>query len=83
MITWHEINLIRKLLIELKRSHYICDDCWYSCPKSGGDNYCGRLSPDVCTCGVDVYNKKIEKILAICKTQIEAEREDVLPSKFD
>lgn len=46
-------------LIALCRSqeyHYDCEDCWYSCPKSG--NCCNNTVGDDCTCG---YNRRVQE----------------------
>jgi len=53
---------LREKLEELRRPHYVCDDCWYSCPKSG-EEYCGNENPDRCTCGADEHNSIIDEIL--------------------
>lgn len=60
----------------LRQSHYTCDDCWYSCPKSNGEdeyNYCGPEDVTVCICGADQHNKIIDEIVAEvkCLTRID------------
>lgn len=41
--------------------HYVCDDCWYSCPKSG--ECCNDTKGDECDCGTDRRNAIIDKAL--------------------
>jgi predicted nucleic acid-binding Zn-ribbon protein len=51
-------------LKELYRKHYECNDCWYSCPKSG--ECCNdELPKDECNCGADEHNKKIDELLSL------------------
>jgi hypothetical protein len=55
------MNLREKMEL-LRQSHYVCDDCWYSCPKSG--QCCNDTSPhDYCNCGADRHNAIIDEIL--------------------
>ena len=56
------IERLRFALIAAKRVHYVCDDCFYSCPKSGEccDN---DADPNRCTCGADAHNAKIDEAL--------------------
>lgn len=43
--------------------HYECDDCWYSCPKSG--QCCNDNEKDgECNCGTDYRNAIIDKVLS-------------------
>lgn len=46
----------------LKREHYTCEDCWYSCPLSE-DGCCDGRSRG-CNCGADEHNKKVDELLA-------------------
>jgi len=52
---------IIKELESLKREHYICDDCWYSCPKS--NQCCDDEREYECSCNADNYNAKIDNII--------------------
>lgn len=53
---------LREKLEKLRRSHDVCEDCWYSCPKSG--ECCNEALPkDYCNCGADEYNKILDEIL--------------------
>ena len=59
------MNLIDKLNL-LRQSHYICEDCWYSCPKAKdkyGDGYCGPEDVTMCTCGADQHNAILDGII--------------------
>ncbi len=59
-----QIKELIDLLVNLaKRNHEVCDDSWYSCPKSGFG--CSNdLAGDECNCGADEQNKKVEEIKA-------------------
>lgn len=56
------VNKIVSKLEELKMTeHYECDDCFYSCPMH--EDYCGEHDRDECTCGLEVYNEKVDEII--------------------
>lgn len=58
-----ETNRIIEKLETLRRSHDECEDCWYSCPKSG--ECCNdALDEDWCNCGADVHNAKLDEVIA-------------------
>ena len=45
-----------------RRSHYYCEDYWYSCPKHPygcADSWAG----DECNCGADEYNAKLDRMI--------------------
>lgn len=52
-------------LLKLKalamQSHYSCEDCWYSCPKSTG-GCCNDAEGDECNCGADAHNAMVEAL---------------------
>ena len=49
-------------LEKLRRTHLVVDeDCWYSCPKSGG--CCNDVSGDDCNCGADDHNKILDGVI--------------------
>ena len=57
-----ENERLREALKSLRRdSHYECEDCWYSCPKSG--ECCNDNASDRCTCGADAVNTLIDTAL--------------------
>lgn len=43
---------ITQLASQLAGSHYECEDCWYSCPKSE-EGCCRDGHNNECTCGVE------------------------------
>lgn len=56
------IYRLREALHAAKIPHYVCDDCFYSCPKTGES--CNELPNDVCDCGADAHNAKIDEALS-------------------
>ena len=57
------IARLRAALEVAKIPHYVCEDCFYSCPKSG--ECCDSdTDPTMCTCGADAHNAKIDEALA-------------------
>ncbi len=57
-----QIRTLRNALIAVKIPHHVCEDCWYSCPKSGA--CCDDTAdPTECTCGADAHNAKIDEAL--------------------
>ena len=55
------LEALRKLAY---RSHYYCDDKWYSCPKSEGG--CENdTHGDECTCGADEHNEEVNKAFEV------------------
>lgn len=56
-----EIDRLRTALESLRRKHYVCDDCWYSCPQSGES--CNGSPDKRCSCGAEAANAIIDKAL--------------------
>ena len=56
-------------LEKLRRSHYKCEDCWYSCPKCE-DGCCddGVEDDSECLCGTDRHNAILDKIIKHIKS---------------
>ena len=56
-------------LEKLRRTHYQCEDCWYSCPKAG-EEYCGdrERDGDACNCGADEHNMILDSIITHLKS---------------
>lgn len=56
-----------ELVAALEKSkipHTVCDDCWYTCPKSETDRCCNEELPkDKCICGADIHNAAIDAAL--------------------
>lgn len=62
-----------------KVSHYECEDCWYSCPKSG--ECCNENAGTDCTCGADDENALREEAAAALEARDrDAERYQVVRS---
>jgi len=55
-----ERDRYRAALEQVRRSHTVCDDCWYSCPASGE---CCRSGARGCDCGADAANAVIDAAL--------------------
>src|ERR1700757_3013836 len=56
------------LRLDEKTTHLVCEDPWYSCPKS--EEYCGPTDRDVCTCGADGQNQlQSDAVVAIRELQ--------------
>lgn len=45
-----------------RRSHYTCEDCWYSCPRAE-DGCCDESQGPECNCGADEHNARIDNAL--------------------
>ncbi len=56
---------LREALGKLRREHEVCDDCWYSCPKSG--ECCQENVSPECNCGADEANAIIDEALGIAE----------------
>ena len=56
------VRELEALLAESRRSHYYCEDCWYSCPKAP-DGCCNDAAGDECDCGADEWNARIAGVL--------------------
>lgn len=57
---------IEELIRLARRSHYYCDDCWYSCPKSE-DGCCDQDAGEVCNCGADKHNAKVDALAELLR----------------
>ena len=47
----------------LRRSHYYCDDSWYSCPKHP-EGCANDAQGDECNCGADAHNVVLDSVIA-------------------
>jgi hypothetical protein len=55
-----------KGLESLKLPHHVCEDAWYSCPKSC--NCCNdSANPNACNCGADKHNQKVDDLILLVK----------------
>ena len=59
------VNKLIDKINSLRQKHYICEDCWYSCPKVEGEDSCCDESKefDDCNCGADKTNNIIDEII--------------------
>lgn len=66
-----QYRVLVEALEKSKRTHVTCEDCWYSCPKSG--ECCNEhRKGDDCDCGADTWNVYVETVLAgLHRLQIE------------
>lgn len=61
-----ENKRLKAALASLSREHFVCEDCWYTCPLAldvNGESECCNeelLSRKVCTCGASHANAIIE-----------------------
>ena len=53
-----ELDALKQLAV---RSHYYCEDGWYSCPKADGGCYNDSMG-DKCSCGADTHNAEVDRI---------------------
>lgn len=58
------IAQLEAALKQLRRSHYSCEDGWYSCPLSNDGCLNDRTPKDECTCGADDNNALIDAALS-------------------
>ena len=59
-----------------KRSHYYCEDTWYSCPKHE-DGCANDGQGDECNCDADDVNAENEKAINACKEALEHDVTDI------
>jgi hypothetical protein len=76
-----KIAALKELAI---RSHYYCDDYWYTytCPKHE-EGCCNDDEGDECNCGTDKHNAEVEKIYSEIEDikdlhEVEAKLKDAL-----
>lgn len=59
-----------------RRSHYYCEDTWYSCPKHE-DGCSNEAEADECNCGADKANEQIDLAITALRQAIEqAEKQE-------
>jgi hypothetical protein len=61
------IDELKKLAI---RSHYYCEDSWYSCPLAADGCANDSIDKTKCNCYADEHNKKVEEIYEKIKDNI-------------
>ena len=52
-----------------RRSHYYCEDTWYSCPKHE-DGCSNEMEGDECNCGADEANEKIDQSITALRAAL-------------
>jgi hypothetical protein len=72
-----EIERLRAALTAAKVSHHICDDCWYSCPKSS-EGCCDEREKD-CNCGAEKHNAAIDSALSYAVEPVVTQGPDLSP----
>jgi hypothetical protein len=62
----HALDLALEALENNRRTHYYCEDTWYSCPKHE-DGCANEAEGDECNCGADKANQEIDKAITAIK----------------
>jgi len=60
------LDLALEALENNRRTHYYCEDTWYSCPKHE-DGCANEAEGDECNCGADKANQEIDKDITAIK----------------
>jgi hypothetical protein len=60
------LDLALEALENNRRTHYYCEDTWYSCPKHE-DGCANEAEGDECNCGADKANQEIDKAITAIK----------------
>jgi len=60
------IEVLRAALLKAKRSHYFCEDCWYTCPMHP-EGSCNERKAKKCDCGAGEFNAEIDRVLLCVK----------------
>jgi hypothetical protein len=60
------MDLALEALENNRRTHYYCEDIWYSCPKHE-DGCANEAEGDECNCGADKANQEIDKAITAIK----------------
>jgi hypothetical protein len=66
--------LLNKTLIFLeksRRTHYYCDDGWYTCPKHP-DGCSNKQIEKKCNCGADEFNNELNELVKQIKMKAES-----------
>jgi hypothetical protein len=66
MTTDKALDLALEALENNRRTHYYCEDTWYSCPKHE-DGCANEAEGDECNCGADKANQEIDKAITAIK----------------
>ena len=57
-------DAIERLLKLARKSHYYCEDSWYSCPLAEDGCANDSYRKDECNCGADERNAEVDAIAA-------------------
>jgi len=68
------LRLALEALKNNRRTHYYCEDTWYSCPKHE-DGCANDSEGDECNCGADKANAGIDQAITAIKAALEAKDE--------
>jgi hypothetical protein len=64
--TERALDLALEALENNRRTHYYCEDTWYSCPKHE-DGCANEAEGDECNCGADKANQEIDNAITAIK----------------
>ena len=79
-MTDSESELTPETLRASRRPHDICDDCWYSCPKSG-DCCNDFVDKDECRCGADEDNASLDAHANAWEQQLQQKDKEIAELK--
>ena len=75
------LNLALEALENNRKTHYYCEDTWYSCPKH--EEGCANESEgDECNCGADEANAEIDKAISAIKEALAQPEQKTLAWKL-
>lgn len=60
-------DVLERLAVLAKRSHYYCEDSWYSCPKAE-DGCANDSRGSECDCGADEHNAEVDALMALLRS---------------
>ena len=60
---------LERLAALAKRSHYYCEDSWYSCPKAE-DGCANESRGHECDCGADEHNAEVDALMALLRSNV-------------
>lgn len=53
------------------RTHFYCEDTWYSCPKHEAGCANDAYKKDECTCGADEHNAEVDALYTSLKDSLD------------
>jgi len=80
-MTQDQKEAIEQLLTLSQRSHYSCEDEWYSCPMSDGGCYNDSFEKK-CNCGADEHNQMVTRLENIIKPLLEKSGEEIMTDTY-